>query len=382
MIPVSQAFLDSINSDHIIRTVVEVWPSGFFPDNPFSSGSLLTLPITGGTLRVDKQGAARRRVTLKAMIESETDSGSNYIPIDGNSTLAPISNELHIWQGCNTDAGFEYVKMGVLRITQLAVWDSGESIWLQVDGIDRSFTVQQRKFGDPYTVASGTDSGDAIRQIISPAIPWTQYDFEQTRVGTAKLDFEEGDDRWKAASDIATFNGMQLYYDYRGVLCLKSLPNIKALTDPVVTFREGEDSTLLQLIRRLDGADVFSRVTVIGRPVGSDVPFRADAIDDDPTSPTYINGPFGDVPMVVRSSYVLNEDDASIAAQDIFRNGQGLTENIEIQAISNPALQEDDVVSFKRDRANVNSSACYALSQLTFPLNAQDTMYCGASRQF
>jgi hypothetical protein len=384
VIPVSDKFKEAVVIDHVMTSVIEVWPPGHFPENPGESGSLATIPIFGGSLRVDKQGTNRRRVTLKVMAEEDSESGSNYLPIDGFSELAPMSNELHIWQGVyiEDDDNWEYCKCGVFRITLLTIYDSGDSLWMQLDGLDRSWTVQQRKFVDSTTIAAGTDSAEAIQQLITPAIPWTQFDFDQARVSTGALSYDAGDDRWEAASNLATFNGMQLYYDYRGVLCLKNIPNIKTLVNPVKRYDEGEDSILLQIVRRLDGKDVYSRVVVVGRPVDGGDPFRADATDDDPDSPTFINGEFGDVPMVVKSSYVLNLNDAILAAQDIFTNGQGLTENVEAQAVADPSLQEDDVVSFKRDRANVNSDACYLVTQITLPLIANDAMYFGATRQY
>ena len=91
MIPVSQKFLDTVAGDHRRITVAEAWPPGFFLEQPGQSGALLSLPITGGTLRSDKQSVNRRRVTFKSMIEQETESGENIVPIDGNSILAPIS---------------------------------------------------------------------------------------------------------------------------------------------------------------------------------------------------------------------------------------------------------------------------------------------------
>jgi hypothetical protein len=99
---------------------------------------------------------------------------------------------------------------------------------------------------------------------------------------------------------------------------------------------------------------------------------RAEAVDDNPASPTWVEGPFGDVPLFYTSALITTVDQAQDVADAMLLRKLGLVEGLRFAAIPNPALDVDDVVQVTRLRARVD--ALHVVEQFNMGLQPSSPM--------
>ncbi|MGH3029286.1 MAG: DUF5047 domain-containing protein [Gaiellaceae bacterium] len=153
--------------------------------------------------------------------------------------LAPYGTELRISRGIEFTNRIELVRLGVFRIDELEIVEHAGEQALRLSGLDRSASVSDAKFEEPYEVAAGTLFTTAIQALILHAIPDAVFDFASTALTTPKLVAQEGEDRWAFAQGMATAIGTELYFGREGEAVLRPVPT--AVGEPVATLAEGAD---------------------------------------------------------------------------------------------------------------------------------------------
>lgn len=344
---VSAAFLDALTkTDQRLLVKAEVLQSGV---------TVRELEVVGGSINVDANSPMRRRCSLQL-------ADIDLIPLGWGDLMVPTS-EIKVQAGLRLDTGDELVPVGIFGVGNPQMEDSGDQVSFSVEGFDRSRKISRGLMTTVYVVASGTNYTTAIEAIIEARFPGQfTFSFSLVTDTTPRILLKPGDNVWERVQQMASAIGHVLYFDPAGTLVLKPIPDPE--TDPVVDyFVEGEKLTGIR--RALSDEKCFSRVMVWGeRPGGA--PVFAEAKDLDPSSPTYINGPFGDVPFPYTSSLVTSTAQAQRVADGYLRSFKGLTERCEIKGVPNPALEAGDVVQAKRDRIKANAN--YVLDVFSFPL--------------
>ena len=103
-----------------------------------------------------------------------------------------------------------------------------------------------------------------------------------------------------------------------------------------------------------------------------DVPVRVEVWDDDPASPTYRYGPFGEVPRFYTSSLVTTEAQATAAGEAILRRATGLVEGVSWTSLVDPAVDVGDIVAVVNPAVRVNR--VMVLDSVTVPLGPAEAM--------
>lgn len=366
MYPVSDKFKAAVKHSHKVVAKCEVY-SG--------TDLLATLPITGGSVNVDSEGATRRRCTVRL-------DGTDHVPAETTGILHTNSNnELKVYRGIEfTDGTSELVPLGVFGIENTDIDDSGEGVSITVKGFDRSKELQRRRFTEVYYVDEGTNYATAIKDLINYKMPGLQYAFTTTTHTTPSMIFgtggwSGGGDPWEKATEMASNIGMELFFDNNGIVTLRPEPD--PTVDPVVwEYAEGPESMLLYLNRGISKENVFNHVVVIGNHSGLFAPIRADALDDNVNSPTYYLGPFGDVPTFHLSTMIFSQAQAEEVADAQLRKHLGTPESMRFISIVNPAHDVGDSVRVKRARINVNS--VHVLDKLNIPLEYNGSINASA----
>lgn len=327
-----------------------------------------TLEITSGSVSVADSPVRRScSVTL-------ADEDGDLVPDELSDLVAPGGNEIRLWRGIPG----ELVPLGVFRITDSDVSDSGESLTIKVKGQDRARTVQRARFEDVYTVASGTNYATAIKDLIDSRVSGLTYSFMVTSRTTPALTFDAGSDPWEAARKMAASLGAWLYFSPAGVCTLEPIPDPE--TQPIVaTYAEGDEATILAVNKSITEDHTYSVAVVSGENVGVGAPPRATAEDDDPQSPTYVGGSFGRVPIFLKSKFITSAAQAQDVADALLLRAKGASEVVSLQVIPNPAHNIGDVISVKRTRAGVNSR--YVIDGLTIPMQAAGAMQVKTRKQ-
>ncbi len=170
---------------------------------------------------------------------------------------------------------------------------------------------------------------------------------------------------------LAHDHALELYPDAAGVLVLR--PTIALADSPVVwTFARGADAIMLGLTKRLSDAQLFNHVVVVGESAGVG-PFRGEARDLNPASPTYNpldgSGPIGDrLAPVYRSALITSTFQAQQVAEAMLREVALVEEQVSVPSAPHPALEAGDVVAIT-ERLSATADR-YLLDTVTQPVGA------------
>lgn len=358
MRPASAAFLEQVATSHLVVVRAEVLGTDLVIDS-----------VTDGTVNLDQTAATRGRLDLTI-----TDDGTGgLIPQTATDPLAPYGNELKVSRGVRLSDRDELIALGVFRIDETNVEDTGAAVTITVTGNDRSVRVIDARFEEPYVVPAGTNYTEAIRDVIDAGVPGLTYNFAESTQVTPQLVANEGDDRWAFAKSMATAIGMDLYFDGDGVCVLA--PVAQATEAPVAAIAEGRGGVLLRAGRQWVRTSAFNAVIATGENTGEVAPARGVARDLNPQSPTYYYGDFGKVPRFFSSPFIATDDQATSAAAAILARELGTTQTVNFGAIVNPALEPDDVITITRARAGIDEA--HVIDKLTIPLTADQPMAGG-----
>lgn len=362
---VSDAFLREIQKSHEVVAYVDV----ITHDN-----RTFRLDATDGSVSIDRTADIRRRCTVSCV-----DRDGTITPINAESILTPFGTELRPYRGVRYTSGVmagavEVVPLGVFRLSKATVSDSvGGSVDIKLEAYDLTRTVRRDKFTDVYTVKSGTNVVEAIKTILGRTLPDLVFDtFASTVATSAPLVYDADSDPWDAASSLAASIGCEIFFTATGVLRVAPPVDIDHLPAPVVTYDEGDNANMLDLDVVFTDDPGYNGVVLTAQAAGSDSPpIRSVVWDNEPSSPTYHLGPYGEVPMFVTNSTVTTQADADSAAAAALNQVLGFTSSLSVVVMVNPALDANDVVQFIRQRSGVNAK--YTVDALTIPLRSNGT---------
>lgn len=364
MYPVSEAFLEAVQTDHKVVTRCDVYYSGYLER---------TLDITDGNVTVDDVNV-HRQVDLTL---TDPDPDNPLTPGDATDLFAPKGTEIKVYRGVQFNDGTEeYCPLGVFPISRFVVDDSGQGLHIRIEGDDRAGVVAGATFLEDFYIALDTRIDTAIYQILLSRAPWLPTNLEQAIYNTPLYVFQTGEDPWGACRRIAENHGYELLVDPNGVAILRT-PLDPVYANIAQSFIEGEAGSFLYANKTVDRADVYNGVIVIGERA-TDQPVRAEAWDLDVTSPFYRYGPFGEHPYTHRAG-TLSDTAAQAAADSLYIKYAGLAEVLQVQALVNPALDTGDIIEIKRDRINTNG--LFVITKITIPLIAGRPMYIATRKR-
>jgi len=311
--------------------------------------------VVEGQAGFDRTNAVRGSGTFTIQ-----DATGDYVPSDPSDLLAPYGTEFKPYRGIRyPDGTEEYMSLGVFTIRTTTINDSGPGLSIRCEGGDRSEKVSRAKFARGVSIPSGTSTDTAIKTIIDRQVPGYTFDLGGNIQTTPTLLYEMSQDPWEAVSQLAKNAGNELYFDTDGVVVMRP---IKAYTaaDVVWTFDSAATSTMSSIATTMStGGDsdnaVFNHVIVTGEPFVHQAPVRAEAFDNDPNSPTYWRGPFGDMPAFYKSNQIMNSTQAQATADALLRKYLGRFRSMNFNGPCNPALEIGDVVAVDRSRDGLNN---------------------------
>jgi len=362
MYPTSDEFREAIATSHIAVSKAEVW-SG---ENRLYE----ELYIESGTVEVNTSSAVRRTCQV-TLITDRTDE--NLVPDNQFDLLTPFGNELRLYRGVEFNDGTrEYVPLGVFVITDVNISDKNEGVIIELTGEDRALIISRNKWTSPFQVTSGALE-TAIENLLENrypgvivALPTTNVTVNQIILGT-----EKDNDPWQDAVELCQLVGFDLFFDPTGTVVMKQFPTLDG-TSPIATFVEGSGTTVTALNRNLSTKETFNGVIYYVEGTNVSSPIRVEVWDEDPSSPTYRYGKFGQVPTFVDSN-VLSSSAAAITAATLLLNTYiGAQEKINWEGIVNPALDVQDIVYVKTEGAKVDRIVI--LDSLSIPLSSTEPM--------
>lgn len=406
MYSVSPRFLDAIRYSHNSTLRVEVRSAG---------RTTLILYPNSGSVNIDSKSSARRTVQL-SLADSSTrntlisipiyntygdviDTYTTYsdlrsfvanypqmkfikrytvdlppaefVPENGFSPLAPFGNEIYVYRGIAYDDGtVEEVPLGVFIITNVEVSDSDSGVTINVNGVDRALKISRNKWTAPYVGESG-NLGTIIQDLLTDRWVDVETDFPYIDLTINQFVLQAGTDPWAGAVQIAEKSGYDLFFDSSGVCRLQAFPDPTTVT-PSTHYKEDSEAMLLSVNRRITTEGTYNGVILTAEGTAMLEPYRAEAWDDNPNSPTYRYGNFGQVPIFLSSPLLTSQAVAETTAQQLLGRYTGASEEISWVQIVNPAHDVYDVVQVENSGARIN--VILIIDSLTIPFSPTDSM--------
>jgi uncharacterized protein DUF5047 len=330
--PVSERFLTSLRGSHRAAFAAYVVAPGQTGTSPTGT----EVPILAGDVILDAKASVRSTLTL-------TTDGVGTFPDQASDLLAPYGNEVFVRRGIGFGGGsVEWVSLGYFRINS-AEQDDAPDGPIRVDAQDRMIGIIEARMLAPVQFAATATFGDVVSQLVLEVYPWAVIDWDDaTETDPIARTVICEEDRFDFLNDLIRSVGKIWYWDHRGILVIKALPDPE---DVVWEVNAGAGGVLVQLSRDLSREGVYNAVVATGEALDTVAPPRGVAVDDNPDSPTYWSGPFGKVPRFYVSPFITTVVQAAAAAASILRQNLGLPYNLDFGQVPNPALEPYDAVA-------------------------------------
>ncbi|MEU3528814.1 DUF5047 domain-containing protein [Streptomyces sp. NPDC038707] len=301
-----------------------------------TDGIVVDLPHTDGSVTADRGSSVRRTCSV-------TVPDVSLLPMTPAEQLAIYGARLRIRRGIiYGDGSTEAVPLGLFRVDSISGDPALGPVTITGSGLEA--VVADDKFTAPYTTRGGANAVTAITNLIQGTIPgatvvnWAS----DATIGTRTWDAQG--DRWGAVQECATAIGAEVYADADGVFTVAELPDL--LTAPVAwDVDAGRTGVLISANRAFSRDGMYNVVVASGENAEDGAPpVSATVSDTDPTSPTYVGGPFGRVPMFYSSATLTSNNLALTAAQKLLRDAVKPTVTVTLTSLPNPCLEPGDVI--------------------------------------
>lgn len=355
---VSQRFLRALTGSH--NPVAEVWsiidwtPGGpsvkrvgvdpnLFGDSLLYPGrTAVKMPFEDGAVNLD--GRRANRATATVVFPAKDADGKNLFPYLEDDRLAPYGQELFIRRGIEFARGdVEWVSYGFFRIDD--VDQNGISQVITVTASDRMSDIVDARMLAPRQFSSSATYGEFVDNLVSEVFPFVQdgqeiWEFDDPELRDTALGriVTVEQDRYEALRDTFVAHGKIVYFDHRGIFRVAS-PS--SFTWPLFHVHNEDRGTLIHLNHYLNRTRFYNAVVAFGEEDADGVAIREAVVDDNPKSPTYFFGHFGQVPRYFYSSFFRTATQARVAAREILRRYTGLPAGLTFDT-NNPALEPFD----------------------------------------
>lgn len=318
----------ALTRGHAIATRVTIWRG----DTPLGD-----LSYIDGTVTVDTRNRIRRRLTL-------TLDEALY-PLDEFDALAPYGTRIAAWRGYRAGVA-EPVLAPVFhgRIVTVEDDDEGDGA-IALTAVDDAQQVISAGLLVPEVADPGSTVPAQMARIIQRRVPGAQVvdlTGSDVRVPAGLM---WSTDAAQALDDLAKVIGAEWYADHTQPrrYIIRPVPTITDAT-PVLRLADGVDGTVIRAARAQSAEGVYNVVVATAERTDGQQPLRVERADENPNSPTYRFGPFGESVLHLRLDEAAALTDLQRAANTALSESLGLTRVREAQAVPNPALDGGDPV--------------------------------------
>lgn len=331
---------------------------------------LAGLSVTGGSVSAD----SRRAIMRTAEIEFAPDALRTHSEV--YDLLCTPGLELAPQRGFLTPAGdILLAPLGRFIVDEVSLTHADSGTTVTVECSDVSARIQRARWTETFTVEADTALITALTDLISDRWPGARMAFDagavpETVSAAAVFDIGEDSDPWNDGVELASALGYTLYADPLGTFRLLRPPD-PSTAQPVFAFARGATAIITQETRKAPLETAYNGVIAIGEGSSLACPIRGEAWDEDPASPTYRLGPFGEHPKFYSSSLLTDSDQAETAAVSQLAKVLGRVEQLSWEQAANAALEPLDAVSIEQADG---TRPIYVIDQLEVPLSATEAM--------
>lgn len=366
MRPVSDRLLATIRGSHGATSRVRVcaeFQTGTDPDGT-------VIDVLSGDVVLDGTADVRSTVDL-------ITNGIGMWPRTSDDLLAPYGNELFVERGVRYgDGAIEWVSLGYFRIEE-PDQDQVPDGPIRLAGKDRMAGIVEARLLAPLQFTADQTYGECVDALILDVYPTATIEWDDNAVRDEAIGRSViiETDRYGGFVDLIASVAKVAWWDHRGVLTIKDLP---ATDVPVFSVDAGPTGVLVSMSRKLTREGVYNAVVATGEAPDEGEPARGVAIDNNPSSPTYFYGRFGQVPRYYSSPLLLDDAACAAAALTILNKATGLPYSVDFTAVPNPGLEPFDCIEIVYSERY--GTEFHVVEALTIPLEVENPM-TGATRQ-
>lgn len=342
-------------SGHRPTARLEVWRSGVRIDTYGKAG----VPFYDGNLSATLSSQVTRQLSFSVREELWPAN-------DVSGLLAPWGNEIRAYMGIKPGAGIPYewqIFRG--RINGSELGDDN----MPIVCVDRAGDINDSGFLGPAASQTTNSITEEFVRVVKDGVDDATFGtFDVTHANTPALSWEWN--RGSALDDLASASGAYWYALANGDYVLRRIPWTIAQT-PILTLRDGDGGTLLTATPALSRDNVFNAVIVAGERADGDLPVYAIASDNNPASPTYINGAFGIKTKTINIQAVINQGQAAQLARTALQQARSLTQNWTVSMTPDPSMELGDCYQIQ---ARGQVPVTQILSSFTLPLAGSEPM--------
>lgn len=289
-------------------------------------------------------------------------------PYEPTDLLAPFGNEIRAYRGIRLgDGSLEYtwqVFRGRIRVVDQ--YSTGN---VSVMCTDRAADVTDHEFVSPQNSQTSNSIYLEFVRLISDAVTDATFGLsDEFPAPVQPLSWELS--RAAALDELSRSQGALWYALANGDFVLRRYPWTQPAA-PVLTLTDATGGTINSWRRTRDRGAIYNVVTVTGERLNGDPPVYGTALDDNPASPTYVDGGFGIRSLLDRLQTPSTQGGAVGAAQERLAVSIAPVEAFQLRCVPDAALELGDVVTLNIEgRENVQ-----VVSALSMPLTVSDDMF-------
>lgn len=317
------------------------------------------LLVVGGVVDQDSEPPVRRSATFTVAAPALATPAE--VQELGESLVAGGVLLQLVWTMSLLDGRVFSVDIGLLR-AEKAAW-SASSGGIDITAYDMGQAVADDRFLSPRAM-SGVTKKAAIETLLE------EVTGALTIVGTVASDtlypVTWDKDRDKAVIELATALGCWWWWGESGGWYLSPVP-VPTTTPASASWVVPAHIGVVDSTGDASREGTYNAVAASGNtPQGETTtpPFGV-AYDDDPTSPTYWDGPFGHKPQFYSSPVLTTNAQCESAAASILARSQGLTRGLTLAMPGHPGLEPGDTISF----ASGTPAGVFVVDRVTLPLD-------------
>jgi hypothetical protein len=335
MWPRSQRLDAAVTQSHTVAIRISLWTPG--------QKALLHEDLTlnsGGSVTVDRTATTRRSATVNVL---DVDGVLARIFRPGARTIP--ATELVIQRGVRyPDGTSELLPLGVLGVSGGSV-KQGKIFALTC--YDRARRVTRARLMATKTLAAGQRYTDAAAAHVLAGLGFpvevVNTSTSAAAIGTAIV-CPAQDDRWARAKTLCSSAGAEIFFDQLGRLVIRDATQV--VTSPVWSYLDGVTSTLLPDTEwTLTDEPGYNAVVAGGDSSDNTTAVAHGAVyDNDPSSPTYFFGDYGQVPEFYSSPLLTTDAMAVAAAKTRLSRRLGANDTMTLATVPHPAQDVGDVL--------------------------------------
>lgn len=378
MWPISAAFKQAIQSPvHTVKIKMQVLDTDghLVPDGEFHEAGSKTAErvserqlITDGSVDVDTSRGARRTMTVTLL-----NPGGVFSPNSEWAGTFYVDRMIRLWRGVRySDEDFELVPIGTFYIDTADVVAERNMSIVTISGSDGWKKFTKAKFGKATKYAEGTSVNTVIRDMADlcgvDKLNLDPLDGRSASTSELQKDmhFERSDNVGEALLKLGNDFSLDIYFDPMGRLTTEPLKSPSK--SPVVWRYEPEQDGALLMVRATFKDDRLYNNVVVTGTADEKNPVHGRASDNDPDSPTNIDR-IGRRTYEYESKHIKTVDQAKETAKKLLLKHLQRSEDIELQAICNPAYEGNDVIRVEeQDFTKLDHR--YRIHSFTIPLSS------------